>query len=232
MPTAPKKTTSKPSSKTAGTSAKSHTATHPTWVDMIKECIVAHPEDARTGVSRPLIKKFVETKYHIDVNALAASQLSRAITTGSEKGIFVLPKGPSGKVKLAPQVKAEVAKENTKPATKKPTVTKPKAPVTMTKKATTSRRVTQPKATTTTKTSRPATQAASARTAKYTSASKKSVATKKRTAAGRKATTAKRGAAKRTATRPAKKPAVKSKTTKGKPTAAKAKASPKATKTK
>jgi len=226
MPTAPKKTTSKPASKTAGTSAKSHTATHPTWVDMIKECIVAHPEDARIGVSRPLIKKFVETKYHIDMNALAASQLSRAITTGSEKGIFVLPKGPSGKVKLAPQVKAEVAKENAKPAAKKPTITKPKAAPT--KKATTSRRVAQPKATTTAKASRSTPKSASAPTAKYTSAAKKAAATKKRSAVGRKSTTAKRGAVKRTTTRAAKKPAVKSKTTKGKPTTAKAKAASRA----
>jgi len=87
---------------------------------MIKECIVDNPGDARAGVSRPMIKKFVENKYHIDLNPSTASQLNRAITTGSEKGIFLLPKGPSGKVKLAPKSRHDATKENTKPPAKKP----------------------------------------------------------------------------------------------------------------
>jgi len=95
-------------------------ATHPTWLDMIKECIVHNPGDARVGVSRPMIKKFVENKYHIDLNPLTASQLNRAINSGSEKGIFLLPKGPSGKVKLAPKSRSDTAKENTIPHSKKP----------------------------------------------------------------------------------------------------------------
>ena len=33
------------------------------------------------------------------------SQLNRAITSGTEGGIFLLPKGPSGKVKLASKAK-------------------------------------------------------------------------------------------------------------------------------
>ena len=49
--------------------------------------------DARTGVSRPQIKKYVETKYKIDLNPAASGQLNRAITSGSEKGVFFLPKG-------------------------------------------------------------------------------------------------------------------------------------------
>ncbi|KAJ3717652.1 histone H1 [Lentinula guzmanii] len=115
--------------KTKTPSGKSHNAAHPTWIDMIKECIIAYPEDARTGVSRPTIKKFVENKYKIDVNASTASQLNRAITSGSEKGVFVLPKGPSGKVKLAPKVRSDATKENATPAVKKP-VSKSKAPST------------------------------------------------------------------------------------------------------
>jgi hypothetical protein len=78
----------------------------------MQECIVAHPSDARGGVSRPTIKKvsaltlisssdlrltfpskFIESKYHIEVDAANASHLNRAITTGSKKGIFTLPKG-------------------------------------------------------------------------------------------------------------------------------------------
>jgi hypothetical protein len=70
----------------------------------------------------------VESKYRIEVNATASSQLNRAITTGSEKGTFLLPKGmeiqpiciswtrytlsgPSGKVKLAPKARADATKE-------------------------------------------------------------------------------------------------------------------------
>ncbi|KAE9406360.1 hypothetical protein BT96DRAFT_810826 [Gymnopus androsaceus JB14] len=108
--TAPKKN-SATTSKAKTTSGKSHAASHPSWIDMIKECIASHPDDARTGVSRPAIKKFVESKYKIDVNASTNSQLNRAITSGSEKKIFVLPKGPSGKVKLAPKVSHDAAKE-------------------------------------------------------------------------------------------------------------------------
>lgn len=37
--------------------------------------------------------QFVETKYKVELNATAASQLNRAITLGSERGTFVLPKG-------------------------------------------------------------------------------------------------------------------------------------------
>ena len=96
------------------------------------------------GVSRPTIKKvgssaqrvslladglqFVDSKYHLSMNAAATSQLNRAITHGTNSGNFVLPKGwffvhqsrrtaialyvgPSGKVKLAPKKLGEIAKE-------------------------------------------------------------------------------------------------------------------------
>lgn len=45
------------------------------------------------------------------MNGLQTSQLNRAIVSGEKLGIFVLPKGPSGKVKLASKVKPVVAKE-------------------------------------------------------------------------------------------------------------------------
>jgi histone H1/5 len=51
--------------------------------------------------SEPLVShsppspQFVESKYHIELNTTAASQLNRAITSGSDKGIFNLPKGES-----------------------------------------------------------------------------------------------------------------------------------------
>lgn len=75
--------------------------------------------------------QFVEAKYHLELNASATSQLNRAIAAGSERGTFVLPKGmrisvqivddilyvsvfvvgPSGKVRLAPKVRSDAAKE-------------------------------------------------------------------------------------------------------------------------
>ena len=73
MPTTTKKSATKASSRANGAATRSHAATHPTWVDMIKvrphspswllvsdscqECIVDNPGDARVGVSRPMIKK-------------------------------------------------------------------------------------------------------------------------------------------------------------------------------
>ncbi|THH08194.1 hypothetical protein EW145_g2866 [Phellinidium pouzarii] len=113
------------SSKKVAAAKASKLSGHPSWVDMIKECIVAHPEEARAGVSRPTIKKFVETKYKVDLNTSATSQLSRAIVSGSEKGTFVLPKGPSGKVKLAPKIKAEVTKDSNKTDKEDKKVSKP-----------------------------------------------------------------------------------------------------------
>ncbi|KAJ7694207.1 hypothetical protein B0H17DRAFT_932149 [Mycena rosella] len=103
-PASPTKATKKAAPKTAP-----RTASHPTWVDMIKECITAHPEDARQGVSRPQIKKFVESTYKLSIGTAQNTQLSKALATGSEKNIFVLPKGPSGRVKLAPKGPADAS---------------------------------------------------------------------------------------------------------------------------
>ncbi|KAG2364503.1 hypothetical protein BDR07DRAFT_1232716, partial [Suillus spraguei] len=121
-----------------------HHTTHPPWIDMITECITTTPDGARHGVSRPAIKKFLDSKYHLEMNPLASSQLNRAIHHGADKGTFILPKGespfiagsfilfftrfnilgPSGKVKLAPQRHTEAAKENTKPSSKRSTAAK------------------------------------------------------------------------------------------------------------
>ncbi|KAH7889749.1 hypothetical protein F5I97DRAFT_1847016 [Phlebopus sp. FC_14] len=103
---------------------RSHHPTHPSWIDMITECITATEDGTRHGVSRPTIKKFVDSKYRLPMNAAGASQLNRAITHGASKGYFVLPKGPSGKVKLAPKKLSEPMKENTKPSSKHSTIAK------------------------------------------------------------------------------------------------------------
>ncbi|KAJ3568878.1 hypothetical protein NP233_g5427 [Leucocoprinus birnbaumii] len=131
-------TTAKSKSKTAKASGSKKSAAaakaeapHPSWVDMIKECIIAHPDDARTGVSRPQIKKFVETKYKLEFNTAQISQLSRAIQRGAEKDVFLLPKGPSGRVKLTPKVKAAevAAAKESKPAAPPKAAAKPKTAV-------------------------------------------------------------------------------------------------------
>ncbi|KAF8894703.1 hypothetical protein BD779DRAFT_858328 [Infundibulicybe gibba] len=128
------KSASKPASKPVSKSNPKPTPAHPTWIDMIRECIVNNPDDARQGVSRHQIKKYVEEQYKLEIGAAQIAQLSRALTTGTDKDIFVLPKGPSGRVKLSPKAKAaynaklkedeSAAKPTSKPApkpTSKPT---------------------------------------------------------------------------------------------------------------
>jgi hypothetical protein len=38
--------------------------------------------------------RFVEAEYNLEIGAAQVTQLSKAITSGELKGIFVLPKGP------------------------------------------------------------------------------------------------------------------------------------------
>lgn len=45
--------------------------------------------------------KYIQDKYRISLSGVNATQLNRAIAHGAENGMFTLPKGPSGKVKLA-----------------------------------------------------------------------------------------------------------------------------------
>ncbi|OSX64932.1 hypothetical protein POSPLADRAFT_1053735 [Postia placenta MAD-698-R-SB12] len=115
----PKSTTSKANAKPI--------ASHPSWKEMITECIVNHKEEARSGVSRATIKKYISEKYKLDIEGANASQLNRALTHGAEKGVFAFPKGPSGKVKLAPKNKPTPANENVQPAPAKEPATIKKA---------------------------------------------------------------------------------------------------------
>ena len=55
--------------------------------------------------------RFIEESYGLEMNRQTLTNISRAIATGSEKGKFVLPKGTSGKVKLAAKAKASDSKE-------------------------------------------------------------------------------------------------------------------------
>ncbi|KAI0928380.1 hypothetical protein AcW1_005640 [Taiwanofungus camphoratus] len=125
-PAGPKEKTLKIAKKATSTKATAKlAASHPSWKDMIKECIVDHPEDARSGVSRATIKKYITEKYKLEIEGANASQLNRAIAHGAQIGIFALPKGPSGKVKLAPKLKPSSNNENAKPAGTKAIDAKP-----------------------------------------------------------------------------------------------------------
>jgi len=88
---------------------------HPSFEEIIRECIRESKEDRREGVSRPTIKKFMESRYGLEMTSLTVANINRAILKGQEKGVFELPKGPSGKVKLA---KAAEDKENEAPVGK------------------------------------------------------------------------------------------------------------------
>ncbi|KAJ3829995.1 histone H1 [Lentinula raphanica] len=115
-----KPTTTKPKAVAAKSKASAVSNSKPSWKEIIKECIVLHKEEARQGVSRSTIKKYAEEKYKLEMNASHLSQLNRAITHGAETGMFMLPKGPSGKVKLPPKNSkaADDLKENAKPPSK------------------------------------------------------------------------------------------------------------------
>ncbi|KAG2146899.1 uncharacterized protein EDB93DRAFT_1147968 [Suillus bovinus] len=187
----------KPASKKAPAKAAPKVASHPSWKDIIKASITAHKEDARSGVSRATIKKFAEESYHIEVSGTNLYQLNRAITSGVTAGIFALPKGPSGKVKLAPKKKAS-DDENSKPVSVKKVAVKPaskKAPAPVKKADAPAKKTATKKPTTASKAKKPASQ-------KTTPAATKKAAT----AAAPKKTVPKKA----TAGAPTKKPAVKS----------------------
>ncbi|KIM49453.1 hypothetical protein M413DRAFT_21676 [Hebeloma cylindrosporum] len=167
MSTTKKAAATKPTVKKAA--AAKAAPSHPPWVNMIKECIAANTEDARIGVSRPQIKKFVEKKYKLEIGAAQNTQLSKAINSGSDKGVFVLPKGLSGRVKLAPKSKpADTSSKENKPASK--VAAKPKAAAAKPKA----------KATTTTAKAKPAAKSKTAASKKTATSAKAKVATVKK----------------------------------------------------
>lgn len=91
--TATKPTTTKAKAPVAKKVSSKTAPTHPSWAIIIIECIVAHKEEARAGVSRQTIKKFAEEKYKLKPTAANLSRLSNAISRGAKKGTFNLPKG-------------------------------------------------------------------------------------------------------------------------------------------
>ncbi|KAJ9109308.1 hypothetical protein QFC21_000637 [Naganishia friedmannii] len=122
-----------PTKKT--TTAPKPKSSHPPYADMIKECIQSATEETRQGVSRPSIKKFLANHYKLDMSsAMNISNLNKAISRGAETGMFELPKGIGGRVKLVKKAKASANKENTPPK-KAPAAKKPAAAAAAPKKA-------------------------------------------------------------------------------------------------
>ncbi|KAG6841679.1 hypothetical protein C0991_008317 [Blastosporella zonata] len=114
-----KKTAPAKSATKKATGAKA-TSTHPPWVDMIKVCIRPYYDaiSARKATAAVAVdpvmpwlfalgrRAYVEDTYKLEIGPAQNTQLSKTLATWSEKGVFVLPKGPSGRVKLAPKAKA------------------------------------------------------------------------------------------------------------------------------
>ncbi|KAJ7870244.1 hypothetical protein B0H13DRAFT_2236474 [Mycena leptocephala] len=140
-PASPAKPSSpaKNKAKVAPKKALKTTPSHPTWnaSSLIR--------DARHGVSRPQIKKFVETKYKLAIGPAQNTQLSKALATGSEKTSSFCPKVLSVHVvgtttniynrsiwsrKLAPKAKpADASAKENKPTKAKPKTTGAKRPL-------------------------------------------------------------------------------------------------------
>ncbi|PRQ72659.1 hypothetical protein AAT19DRAFT_16583 [Rhodotorula toruloides] len=115
----------------------------PTMVDMIAEAI-EKAGDAHDGASRPLIKKCVRShpfpvtqrlasrplrpayrhcfKFKLEDNATTDGRIATAIRRGNESGVFALPKGFGGKIRIAedgdkPYVKPKTGSKGTKRTT-------------------------------------------------------------------------------------------------------------------
>lgn len=47
----------------------------------------------RMGISRTVIKNYIESNYKMEITPSVVSNISRALKTGEDKNIFVFPKG-------------------------------------------------------------------------------------------------------------------------------------------
>ena len=107
-----------------------------TYEDMIIEAIISYGEEGRSGLGRPTLKKVILAK-HPDTGKLPltlfSTHLNSAIVRGKDKGVFLLPKGVSGKVKLAAKAKHAAG---TSTAPKKTTAPKKAAPTSSSTKKT------------------------------------------------------------------------------------------------
>ncbi|ORZ03760.1 linker histone H1 and H5 family-domain-containing protein [Syncephalastrum racemosum] len=165
-------------------SAKTSTSTkskgeHPPYETMIRNAILALKE--RKGSSRQAIKKYILANNKVSQGTHFDSQINAAIKRGHGKGIFQLPKGLSGTVKLAKPVKEKKATGEKKKAA--PTKKSTSPSTTTAKKAAPSKATTKKKAPAAPR-KRAATAAAKKKTAtKKTDAPKKATASRGRKAA-------------------------------------------------
>ncbi|GAA5835444.1 hypothetical protein JCM3766R1_004788 [Sporobolomyces carnicolor] len=89
---------------------------HPSYQDMILQAI---EEDGDKGLaSRQVIKKYLLHRYGLNDTHQFDVQVSAAIRRGRDNGTFLLPKGFSGKIKVATPA-SQQHKENAAPNAKK-----------------------------------------------------------------------------------------------------------------
>ncbi|GAA6001777.1 hypothetical protein JCM10207_002315 [Rhodosporidiobolus poonsookiae] len=100
-------------------------ATHPPYAEMIQEAI-ENEGDNKGEASRPAIKKYILNNFDIDETGAFDSYIAAAIRRGADNGIFSLPKGPSGKVKLADEDDKPSGKSRSTPAGNKKPATEPR----------------------------------------------------------------------------------------------------------
>ncbi|KAK4057586.1 DNA replication protein [Microbotryomycetes sp. JL221] len=205
--TATKKVTSsstaKPSTKTtkSSTGAAAGAKEHPPFLDMIQEAVKA-TGDARSGASRPAIKKWILQTYKLNEGGLFDSHVSAGLKKGVNTGKLEQPNGPSGKIKIVKTgstTATHANKENKAPAAKKTVAGLKKAAAT---KTTPAKRGRPKKETTANKTTsksvkkedeKPKVATKKTTTAKKTSTvNKKETADKKPTTAAAKKTAAKK----------------------------------------
>ncbi|KAI8447849.1 hypothetical protein BY996DRAFT_6420486 [Phakopsora pachyrhizi] len=126
-------TTKKVTAPKKPSATKSSGDNKPSFEEMIKDAIVNDKENVRLGVSRPAIKKYLAIRYKVIETPSNNVRLNKAIQKGAEKGVFFLPKGASGKVKLAKVAAVP------KPTSAKKLVSAKKPASKLLKKATTSK---------------------------------------------------------------------------------------------
>ncbi|TEY87430.1 hypothetical protein BOTCAL_0002g00380 [Botryotinia calthae] len=123
----------------AAPKAKAAPSDHASYQDMIIDAIINLKE--RNGSSRIQLKKYLKANNKINAgDSMFDSLFNRALKNGVTKEVFIMPKGSSGTVKLAPKAKKTPAEKAPKKATekkaavkktvvKKTTATKEKKPV-------------------------------------------------------------------------------------------------------
>jgi len=94
---APQSSTAPTVEKTPMENPAKTTTDHPSWKDIIIECIALHTED---GVSRQTLKKFAHDKYKLEPTGSNVHNLNQALSHGVQDNPFMFPKGPNGRVKL------------------------------------------------------------------------------------------------------------------------------------